>query len=90
MKHVCLNAHRMNRESSAILAIESYYKKGGFLNHFVYTKLILLSTIKLQFLSRTVQIYKFLTANCRCCTCLLQQLSFSPFHSVDYATVFCV
>ena len=47
VKHVCLNEHRIDWESSAILAIESDYKKRRFLNHFIYTKLIFLLTIKL-------------------------------------------
>ena len=29
VKHVCLNGHRIDWESSAILAIENYHKKGG-------------------------------------------------------------
>ena len=47
VKHVCLNGHRINWESSAILAIENDYKKRRFLESFKYTKLILFSTIKL-------------------------------------------
>ena len=34
VKHVCLNIHRIDWESSAILAIESDYKKGRFLESF--------------------------------------------------------
>ena len=34
MKHVCLNRHRIDWESSAILAIESDYKKRQFLESF--------------------------------------------------------
>ena len=38
VKHVCLNGHRIDWESSAILAIENDYKKRRFLESFIYTK----------------------------------------------------
>ena len=44
VKHVCLKGHRIDRESSEIFAMESDFKKNGFYNHFMYTKLILLLT----------------------------------------------
>ena len=34
MKHICLNGHRIDWKSSAILAIESDYKKRRFLESF--------------------------------------------------------
>ena len=38
VKHVCLNGHRDDWESSAILAIESDYKKRRFLESFYIHK----------------------------------------------------
>ena len=38
VKHVCLNGHRIDWESSAILAIESGYKKRRFLESFYIHK----------------------------------------------------
>ena len=38
MKHICLNGHRIDWESSAILAIESDYKKRQFLESFYMHK----------------------------------------------------
>ena len=38
VKHVCLNGHRIDWESSAILAIESDYKKRRFLESFYMYK----------------------------------------------------
>ena len=50
VKHVCLNGHRIDWKSSAILAIDSDYKKktvfGMILQYMRYTKLILLLAIK--------------------------------------------
>ena len=38
MKYVCLNGHRIDWESSAVLAIESDYKKRRFLESFYIHK----------------------------------------------------
>ena len=38
VKYVCLNGHRIDRESSAILAIESNYRKRRFLESFYIHK----------------------------------------------------
>ena len=47
VKHVCLNGHRIDWESSAILAIESGYKKRRFLESFYIHKTDFFLTIKL-------------------------------------------
>ena len=47
VKHVCLNGHRIDWESSAILAIESDYKKRRFLESFYLYKTDFFLTIKL-------------------------------------------
>ena len=72
MKHVCLNGHRIDGESSAVLAIESdYKKKDGFLGSSYIHKTDFAFKNKIKFLYRIVQIFQFLTASCRCCSCLL-------------------
>ena len=72
VKHVCLNGHRIDWESSAILAIESDYKKRRFLESFYIHKIDFSFNDKINsLLSRIVQIYKFLAASCRYCTILL-------------------
>ena len=78
VRHVCLNGHRIDWESSAILAIESDYKKDGFQNHFMYTKLILFLTMEIMvFIPSCTSL--FLTVSYRCCACFLSQFFFLVF-----------